>query len=364
MIRGLCTIETGPDRSGQLQALISWHCSQFRSHLPIAAGDAFLLEIQWDLWHVFFRGRSCLLNCVLQRVLSLMQIQCTTGFKLYCGQPFHGTRCVCFSPFLVFVVPLWRFLCFLHCLARLPVFASPSFSVSLQLSSSLCLCHCLSLTPVDLDPHLHLEHSSCGHCCERLFLRLVLSHLRTLSHSVCLPFPVSVLVETCFLNFCQLETEVKTVASVSRFSCSQVSMWCSDSGGRSWDEASVSLLWRHTLVDALIENVDRVAPSSGDIRRSLGVAAQEVLRRAGSPIWCLEQCPQLGCGGVVQGSCALCGLLALELQLPQKGTSFVEGRLNLVDVLAKHVDVPMWVWIRSHSGSRSCTLVCQLQESQ
>ena len=66
--------------------------------------------------------------------------------------------------------------------------------VSKSLSITLSLSRSLSLTPDDLDLHLDLDHSSFGLCCKLLFLRLVLSHLLTFSHSVCLPFPVSVLV--------------------------------------------------------------------------------------------------------------------------------------------------------------------------
>ena len=51
-------------------------------------------------------------------------------------------------------------------------------------------------------------------------------------------------------------------------------------------------------MDALIDKVDRVVPSSGDSRRSLGIA---VPRRGGSAVGCLEQCLQmLGCRCVVQ----------------------------------------------------------------
>ena len=126
------------------------------------------------VWHVFFRC-SCLLNCVLQRVLSLMQVQCSIGpfscSKSFAVRLFHGlAACVSLSLFL-FVVAMWRFLCFLYCLARLPALASPSFSLFLHLSSSLCLLSLsLSLTPVDLDLHLDLDHSSCGLCCKILFL--------------------------------------------------------------------------------------------------------------------------------------------------------------------------------------------------
>ena len=282
------------------------------------------------VWHVFLRSGSCFLNCVLQRVLS-MQLQCSTG-------PFQTLLWSAFSWDSLRVF-LSLFLC-----SRLSC-GDSCFLFNVFRISQLSLRHLFPSFSISLHPFVFVIVS----------LSLTLSISTRTSTSI-IP-PVVTVVRYSFSDSFCLISSLFIILSVSLCLCCCKSE--TGSGGRSWDEACVSLLWRYTLVDALIKNVDRVAPSS---RRSLVVA---VPRRGGSAVGCLEQCLQmLGCGGVVQGE--LCVVRTTGSGARAAGWK-ERHSLRVVCTSStcwRNMLTCRYVWIWSCGGSRSCTLVCQHEEPQ